>query len=62
MTRAEIERRIGQGGDAKTLWEGLYLLPAETAELRDHVKAAAVDPRVYLDGRSRGPHRRETRR
>jgi integrase len=47
MLRAEIERRISQGGDAAALWECLYLTPGETAELLEHVKATAIQPWVF---------------
>jgi integrase len=47
MMRAEVERRIRQGGDPKALWECLYLTPEETAEFLRHLRAAARHPWVY---------------
>jgi integrase len=38
MTREQILRQIGAGGDADILWDALYLQTAELTELLDNVK------------------------
>jgi integrase len=51
MTRAEIERRIGQGGltseQVEELWESLYLRVEEIDELLGFVKGSAAHPWIY---------------
>lgn len=47
MTRAEIERRIKEGGDPKALWPCLYLAAEEITLFLDHVQQAARPPWLY---------------
>lgn len=47
MTWAEIERRIGKGGDADELWPCLYLTKPEMDELLAFVKDHGSRPWVY---------------
>lgn len=47
QTRDEIERQIAAGEQAASLWDALYLRPAEIAALLDHVRAAARHPWIY---------------
>jgi integrase len=47
MTRAEIERRIAQGGPPDELWECLYLTEPEIVEFLDFVQGRAAPYWVY---------------
>ena len=47
MTRAEIERRIQAGGNAKTLWDALFLTAEEVSELLQFVKQHSKQPFLH---------------
>ena len=47
MTWDEVERRAAQGGNAKELWDCLYLTPAQSAEMLEEVKRRAIQPWVH---------------
>src|SRR4051794_11814232 len=47
MTFTEIERRVKAGGAADELWQCLYLIHSEIAELLDEVKSRNISPWIY---------------
>jgi integrase len=47
MTWEEVERRVAQGGNAKELWDCLYLNPDQTAEMLRDMKDRAIQPWVH---------------
>jgi integrase len=47
MTWDEAEARMAAGDDPEKVWDGVYLRPAEIAELLEWVKGRPVSPWVY---------------